>query len=459
MARHNGNGHEPATVEQLGHLFDRQSERILLANVLHRGEEFYALMAGKISPEDFAGEQNRRLLETINEAHQSGRPVDRAAIALWLHERDQLAPLGGLTWLLDFDADYAPLVPAVTDGFCRLLRRKAIDRQAWQTTHQMALHADQGFSDHTDEIHLAQERLKTLEAGLVSATEPGTVGGRVRAMDGGLDGIFARPKGVVPTPWSYLNQNLNGGFQRGQFILLAARPSVGKTAMALQLAVHAASKGIRTAFFSLEMGYEELLKRLISFVGSVNYTDVICGTMSQDQRALARMALNKVDEYPLEIYDNRTDLKDILGVLSAHRNGRYGLGVIDYLGLIETGRRFESRNVEVSHISRRLKLTARELNLPLLALSQLSRDSDKDNRAPRPSDLRDSGSLEQDSDTILMLHQPGGMRKPGNVSPDSVELRIEKQRNGPRQVVAYFVFRKHYVSFQPATRREEEEVA
>jgi replicative DNA helicase len=197
-----------------------------------------------------------------------------------------------------------------------------------------------------------------------------------------------------------------------------------------------------------------LHRRLISMTCSLNHNDLIRGELSKDQRASVLSKFSEIGKCPLAIIDDYNKFHEIMADV-AHTKPDFV--VIDYLGLIETRGRFENRNQEVSYVSRQLKLCASEQHIPILALSQLSRASDIDNRRPRLSDLRESGSIEQDADVVLFLHQPSTLKRGGGDAPrDQVQLWIEKQRNGARDLCVYLTMQGHFSRMVEMTNIREE---
>jgi KaiC/GvpD/RAD55 family RecA-like ATPase len=254
---------------------------------------------------------------------------------------------------------------------------------------------------------------------------------------GGVDS-FLRPQPGLQTPWRALN-DLTCGLHNGELCLVAARPSMGKTWIALQIAYYVAkSSNGCVALFSLEMSKESLLRRLIAQEARVDGQRLRRGELDKEERRRIAAALGEIARAPLFISDNTK--ATVQGVCAALRGlaaqHKLALVVIDYLGLM-TGRG-RDRNAEVSGISRELKLAAKEFNVPFLVLSQLSRAPEVrggDNRRPVLSDLRDSGTLEQDADLVLMLYR-AEMYKPDDPSVrGKAELAIAKQRNGPTEKI------------------------
>ena len=264
----------------------------------------------------------------------------------------------------------------------------------------------------------------------------------IKSNAGGLTGISSG--------YGRLDQ-MTSGFQGGDLVILAARPSMGKTALALNIASHAAAQGSTVGVFSLEMSAEQLTLRLLSTESSISHQNIRNATITSDEwveltNVAAQLAQRKLfidDTAGLDIMSLRAKARQ----LKTKENVQFL--VIDYLQLLHSGKRHENRHQEVSEISRSLKALAKELGIPILALSQLSRavDSRMDKR-PMLSDLRESGAIEQDADLIMFLYRDV-VYNPDTEQPASAELIVGKQRNGPTGLVN-LTFLKELTKFEEA---------
>jgi replicative DNA helicase len=238
---------------------------------------------------------------------------------------------------------------------------------------------------------------------------------------------------------------MTNGLQRGEMIILAARPSMGKTALALNLIEQVAQNGVPSLMFSLEMGRQQLIQRMLCALGQIDSQRMRKHMLGSDDYRRLMSACGEISRLPLFIDD--TPGLSLLAMRSKARRlkERFGIGfiAIDYLQLMSSGSRVESRQLEVSEISRGIKAMARELDLPVLCLSQLNRAAEqREGHRPRMSDLRESGSIEQDADVVMMLHREDyyhrGDPNWADENPDKVgtaELILAKQRNGPTGTV------------------------
>ncbi|MGH9447616.1 MAG: replicative DNA helicase, partial [Terriglobia bacterium] len=273
----------------------------------------------------------------------------------------------------------------------------------------------------------------------------------VKSSFGTLDVLFDRRQGVtgIETGFEVLD-SMTSGLQSGELTIIAARPSLGKTALALNIAAHAAARHKKVvAVFSLEMSKESLLIRLLCSEGRIDSHRLRTGFASKEDWAKMTKALGELSEAPLLIDD--TPALSVMQIRAKARRLKAEKGldlvIVDYLQLVTGHGRFENRNQEVSYISRGFKAIAKELGVPVVALSQLSRAPEAGKgREPQLSDLRDSGSIEQDADMVIFIHRGAGNGEfddPGVVT----ELNIGKQRNGPTGPFK-LVFLKPYTRFE-----------
>lgn len=245
--------------------------------------------------------------------------------------------------------------------------------------------------------------------------------------------LEAGPKPLISTPWSGLNRALAGGVSRGELIVLGARPSVGKTAFAVNWFWHTAACGGNALLFSLEMTRDELFNRIVAKLAGID-SRLLRGRIESE-------IMNRLQEVRARMTGKRMHIEDS-GLLTpadirrickarSRREGPLDLVVIDYLQLVTPNGKFGNREQEVSSISRSFKLLAKDLNVPVLLLAQLNRENEKNNREPKLSDLRESGSIEQDADTVLFLHQDRNLceRCRKRMLPEPLTALVAKGRN------------------------------
>lgn len=421
------------------HLIDSDAERFVLACIL-AGE--FEQARGELTEVDFAVPEHARVWRISAELADAGEEPSASGVMRIAMERNYT----GLTFdrILDI-AKYGGRGFSL-GGWIRHLRRRALDRQAFRLGKFIQERTAQGYTVHADEIRDARERLASVESALAEVPrQKGTIGELVDSC-GGLDGLFRRPEGLIELPTPRWRALMNGGLAPGAVTVLAARTGVGKTALGLQVAMAAAEGGRRTCFISLEMGKAELLKRMISYRGGIDFGDLVRGSLSREQRDCVRRIASLIDAWPLSLHCDVHTVGAVEAILAKARP-RLEFVVVDYLGLLQGDRRAETRNLELGGISRRLKLLALSgTGTPFLVLHQLNRASETENRRPMLSDLRDSGSIEQDADAVLFLHQP---RKP-DWPRGQIELIIAKQRNGIRDIQIPMKFNGELMRFAEA---------
>lgn len=233
----------------------------------------------------------------------------------------------------------------------------------------------------------------------------------------------------------------------GELWLLAARPSIGKSLLALQTAADTARRGILTAFFSLEMPGQQLLRRLVSRQAQIGHYKLRSGSMGEWERTMAQEGLTALQDLPLRIFADVGNYKHWASIASTVRKRKWGLVVLDYLGLVDIPGRHENQNQRISWLSRNLKLLALECDVPILALAQLNRGNEHESRKPTLSDLRDSGSLEQDADGVLFLHAPHIGKGKADGAKEETEAIVGKQRDGERNGGARLWLQGDYCRF------------
>lgn len=430
---------------------DLDAERFILASVM-LGTDF-GLIASTVSEGDFSLEKNRRIFRASKALYDSGTPIDRITMHGELKRQGTLESIGGLTGLLEVD-DGMPTLTNL-DAYVQIVRDKATLRQA-------ILHCHQTIGEcliqqtPTSEILARCERLISDLAGEAAATGLISVLSAVAASGGPpafIDPVKRR-KGIL-TPWPRLNQSLEGGsLLAGQMVVIGARPGSGKTAMACNIAVGAAMAGHATALFSLEMSDEAIIRRLAGSLAQVDQMRYSQGRGTAEDRAALESAYGDLmdsETCKLWIAARCYTLPSIRAALVKLVSRQpVELVVIDYLQLVETSGGSEKRRWEqMSEISRQIKRLADEFHVPVIALAQLNRESDKDQRAPRPSDLRDSGSIEQDADLILLPYILPDKEQPGGTAGDSpmVDLLIAKQRNGYTGKIP-MIFKKRFTRYE-----------
>jgi replicative DNA helicase len=404
-----------------------------------------------LRPDDFFLDQHRRVFTQMIALAEVQQAIDLITLTEELHRRGDLEAAGGAPYLASL-ADGMPKVSNV-EHYARIVKEKAMLRNLIHTTHNIQQRAFEG-EDGADMIldnaessifELAEDRVK---AGLISVKDI------VRDNFERLERIFKEGKSITGIPTGYVElDKLTSGFQPSELLILAARPSQGKTALALNLAENIAIRaGQPVAIFSLEMSKESLLQRLVASVAQIDAHKFRTGHLSRGDWSAMTEALGTISNAPLWVDDAGSISVLEIGAKARRLKRDKGLSllIVDYLQLITARGRFGNRQEEVASISRGLKGLAKELQIPVLVLSQLTRAPERDERGPQLSDLRESGAIEQDADVVMFIYRPHFFK--AGASPEEreeTELRIAKQRNGPTENVK-FVFRSRLTRFEEA---------
>lgn len=414
-----------------------------------------------LTADDFYREANRLIFAGMERLFSAGKAIDPPLLLEHLNQRGELDRIGGAIYM----AELLDAVPTAANlaYHAEVVRDRALLRRlvkAGQETVADALaESDAPAADRIDRaahrvFALAMdndaEGPRPIKLVLTPTFEDIE---RRQGVQGGITG--------VPSGYPDLDE-MTGGFQKGDFVILAARPSMGKTSIVVGMALHAAiSEREPVAIYSLEMGKEQIVQRMLCHEALVDLGRLLRGRLQPDDYARLATAANHLNTAPIWI-DDRSILSITQLRASARRlkaqNPDLRFVVVDYLQLMQGGSDSENRNQEISQISRGLKMLAKELGVTMIALSQLSRAVEqRADKRPQLSDLRESGSLEQDADLVMFLYRPERYMTPAEAEKHGVvgktELIIGKHRNGPTGIVDLY-FRKESTRFESFTRRE-----
>jgi replicative DNA helicase len=403
---------------------DPELERFVLGSLLLDPESNFRPIAATLNASDFSIQAHQLVWNRAAELESTGTSADRVMVARSLQDHGELEAVGGLSYLVSL-ADGMPRLCNL-DEYVRRLKEKSTLRRAALEMHA-AIDRICAPGAGVDEVASASRLLQELGSEGSSERKIRMASEIIRGEGEDGDDSFLRPELSEPgitSPWPRFDR-LAGGLKAGQLIILAARPAVGKSTAAAQLALHTAEEGIGAVLISLEMPAKLILRRLAAGRAEVDFDKWSRGLLNADERKRVSRATFEIAKLPLAIDDQPSaTVSSIQTALIRHRaRHSFGLVVVDYLQLVNSAksRSGQTRNDEVSAISRGLKLSAMELQVPVVALSQITRDSDRESRPPRLSDLRDSGAIEQDADKVVFLHP----------SEDLTELRLAKNRTGP----------------------------
>ncbi|HZS54601.1 MAG TPA: replicative DNA helicase [Bryobacteraceae bacterium] len=411
------------------------AERFVLGAIMSNDTAFLQV-AGVISADDFSLEKHKRIFLRMSELQERGVKIDRVTVANELMKQGQLQSVDGLSYLVSLD-DGLPALYNL-DNYVAIIREKSLLRRiisVSQDSINRCLSCDEDPKQILGAVEEAFIKLGDVQTRNSLAT-PAQI---ITEYEGGINAFLDTSKRIKGISTGYLKfDEMTGGLREGELIILAARPAMGKTALALNIAQHVATNQKNrkaVAVFSLEMSKESLLTRMLCASARVDQQRFRAGYLNADERHLLRESMVELVEAPLFIDDTAgTNLMDIHSKLRRlQAENDLGLVVIDYLQLMQGRGRFENRVQEISSLSRGLKLMSKELRVPFLVLSQLSRapESRTGDHRPMLSDLRESGSIEQDADMVAFIFREEVYRPDKESLKGIAELILAKQRNGP----------------------------
>jgi replicative DNA helicase len=420
------------------------AEKSLLGALL-MDREAINKVADHLRSQDFYQRGHQIIYEAVMALFDKREPIDLLNLSNKLEEMGALEQIGGLTYLTSL-VNSVP-TSAHINSYAKIVQKKKMLRDMIDAAHHII-----GLSSNDDDD--VENLLDEAEKKLFSVSQKSLTKNFLPLADtltAAIDRITNQDSGVLrglKTDYRDLDNTL-GGLQRSDLIILAARPSVGKTAFAVNLALRVAQQGIAVGIFSMEMSIDQVVDRLISAASGVSLWKLRTGKLSHtdehDDFLRITTACDELKTLPIYIDDtpspNILQMRAMARRLQADRG--LGLVVVDYLQLMASRKQYESPVQQVTEISRGLKGLAKELNIPVLAISQLSRAVEqRDGHKPRLSDLRDSGSIEQDADLVMFIHREDkvNMEKAReNNSVNMAQLIIAKHRNGPTGEIEFRV--------------------
>ena len=372
------------------------------------------------------------ILDACAAVAEDGQPVEPLTVAEKLGP-DSLKRVGGLS---ELTALRGLVVSPSSAGYyaAEIVRPAAILRRVQATGQRLATLGMEGgeFIDPLAVVDEARAELDAVATGKAPLSDTRT------DVYEALEALESEEAGV-PTPWRDLTQAI-GGWHPGNLYYVGARPQIGKSVVGVAAALDMARRGKHAHIASLEMSRTEIYHRMLSSVGSIDNHDMVHRKLGQPEWARLGTAAEHIAGLPLSVDDSGTQrISDIRAKARAiARTGNLGMIVLDYMQLMTSGKRVESRQQEVSEFSRALKLLAKEFQVPVVALSQLNRGSEhRVDKMPQLSDLRESGSLEQDADCVLLLHRDQD-------SPDLMQILVAKNRHGPNGVLLRLGFQGQF---------------
>lgn len=420
------------------------AERMVLGSVLMNDDKFVNAAAA-LQPDDFSLDKHRRIFRRMLELHNRQEKIDHVTVANELMRYGELESVDGVSYLVSLDEGLPELFNL--DSYIQIVKDKATLRQMIFASQEIMQRCFVGEEDPKKILEVAEDSFLRLGEAhsndeLISARDV------IDATPGGLDAMLDPMSRVHGTGTGfYRYDTMTGGLHAGELIILAARPAMGKTALALNMALYIATRRRdrkAVAVFSLEMSSDALMTRLICSQANVDQQRFRGGALNEDELSRLKQAAADIYDAPLYIDDSsntslldiRAKVKKLAQQVRREHGVPLGLVIVDYLQLMsapDMGRN-SNRVQEVSALSRGLKLMSKDLSVPFLVLSQLSRAPDQRQGDHRPllSDLRESGSIEQDADIVNFIFRPEEYNKEKREDlRGQAELIIAKQRNGP----------------------------
>ncbi len=415
-----------------------EAEQSVLGAIIIDNEALPKAMEVLGGDEDFYKDSHKRIYRAMLELFNRGEPIDIITLTDYLRKTDELESIGGIAYL-SFLAN-SILTAANVRYHSKIVREKALLRSLLNAASHIAskvyeddLEADE-MVDYAEKIifEIAENRIKVSFSNIKDI---------MKDTFKSIQHLYEKKEAITGIPSGFKDlDELTAGFQRGDLIIIGGRPGMGKTAFAMNIAQHV---GINikepVAIFSLEMSKEQLGIRMLCSEAMVNSSNVRKGYINKDDWPKLTSAASRLGGAPIFIDDSSSIT--VLEIRAKARrlkleHGGLGLVIIDYLQLMRSRGSFERREQEISDISRSLKALAKELKVPVIALSQLNRDVEKrPNKKPVLADLRESGAIEQDADVIIFLYREEIYNKTNPAIKGKAEVILEKQRNGPTDIV------------------------
>jgi replicative DNA helicase len=415
-------------------------------------------LAAKMKAEYFYRPGHQIIFETLAQLHAAGVPPEEIVLANKLQEKGQLEAIGGHAYLYEITNRIQTTVHA--KHWMQIVREKHFLRSLIRTAQWTVERAHEGGSDVPELLNAVESEFFKIQQDTISESAE-SISKSVDTATGLINKMLSRRGEVSGVPSGFTDlDKLTFGFHPAEMIVVAARPSMGKTSIALNIAEHAvlpAPREQRTPtpvlVFSLEMAAEQLALRLLCSHARADMQQLKNGFCDRQRELIDSAKLLKQSPLWIDASASLTILEMRAKARRLHAKHRLGLVIIDYLQLVTAGGNYNSREQEVAEVSRGVKAMAKELNVPVMVLCQLNRESEKEKRLPRLSDLRESGSIEQDADVVLLLSRSRDAKDDQEQADQQAvkrELIIAKNRNGPISDIP-LTFNKRLTRFENYT--------
>lgn len=432
---------------------NKEAEQSIIGAIFLQPESLI-VASERLQPHDFYQTAHQQIFEVMLELSDKGSPVDVVTVSEVFAARKSLEEIGGLSYLLELSN--AVPTAANVEYYADIVSEKSVLRRLIRTATKIV---DDGYmrEDEVGELLSDAERSIMEVANKRNASDFRHIEGVLHETFDNIEQMHQNKGDVTGISTGYVDlDKMTAGFQRNDLIIVAARPSMGKTAFALNIAQNAAVRSKQNvAIFSLEMGAEQLVMRMLCAEGLIDAQRLRTGSLENEDWNKLMLAIGSLSKSGIYIDDSPGLRVNEIRAKCRRLYQESGLDMIliDYLQLIQgSGRPGENRQQEVSEISRSLKALARELKVPVIALSQLSRGVEqRQDKRPMMSDLRESGSIEQDADIVSFLYRDDYYNKEEDAPPnDLIEIILAKQRNGPTGTVK-LAFNKQFNKFSNYT--------
>lgn len=433
-----------------------EGERAILGGLLIDNDALPKVIA-ILTPDDFYREAHRNIVKSIVDLFNKNEPVDLITLTAALKEKGFFENVGGVAFLTEL-IDAVPSAANIVH-YAKVVKEKAILRQLISAATEISTRCYEDQSDIDEFLDEAEQILFR-----VGESRIGTgfyhIQELMKSSFQTIESLYERKENITGVSSGFRDlDSMTAGFQNSDLIIIAGRPSMGKTSFALNIGMNAATEsGVPTAIFSLEMSKEQIALRILCAKAKVNLKSLRTGYLTPDDWARLTLAVGSISDSPLYVDDtpaiSTLEIRAKARRLKKEKN--LGLVIVDYLQLMKGPAKSDSREKEISEISRSLKALSKELNVPVVALSQLNRKvEERPNKRPQLADLRESGAIEQDADVIIFIYRDEVYNKSeDNPKRGEAEIIIGKQRNGPiGMVTAYFDAK--YSTFRPYTPRDD----
>lgn len=432
-----------------------EAEQALLGGLL-LDNRVYDDLADRVMEQDFYRLDHRLVFHALVALAEQGQPFDVITVSEYLDNRDELDKAGGLAYL----GELAKNTPSASNigAYADIVRERAIFRELIGVANQIAGSAikPEGRASHQILDQAEQQVFAIADARAKSDSAPKPITEVIATTIDKIEELFSRQSEItgLSTGFDDLDK-LTSGLQPGDMVVVAGRPSMGKTTFSMNLAENAAiNSGKPVLIFSMEMPSESIVMRMLSSLGRIEQQKIRSGQLGEEDWPRVTSAIGLLSEKAKMYIDDAGGLSPAEVRAKARRiareHGQLGLIVLDYLQLMQVPNHSENRTAEISEISRSLKALAKELNVPVIALSQLNRGLEqRPNKRPVMSDLRESGAIEQDADVIMFIYRDE-VYNPESEAKGTAEIIIGKQRNGPIGTVR-LTFLGKYTRFENYT--------